>query len=496
MPVPRLRLVLQQFKPERMTSRSDRVSLSSTGRARFACVQSNRHCLVVSCTARSYHRGSYRGNRLLALIEFYLLLRHNRNYRYTWMGQVVSEIGDMFNTIAVLSLTLHVTGSNAAVGGVMIARTLAAIVSAPIAGVMLDRLDRRRVMIWSDIVRGVFAAGFLLTLYYPAQWLLYTLSASLSFASPFFSAGRSAILPRIAHGEQLKTANALTQTTAWLTVALGAMLGGISADFGFQWAFAGNTLSFVFSAFAIWQLNSPDGFRAARAEVEEHAEHRAQFWNEFTDSLRYMKATPLILAIALSYVGWATGGGAAQILFTLLGERVFLGGPKIVGLIWGFAGVGLVIGGFVGHFFLRRLNYGQYLHAIWINYLIHGISYALFSVGNLAMAIVFITISRLAIGTNNVLNRTILLTHVPDHFRGRVFTTVEGLLNATMLISLTLASFATMRYPIRAVGVVAGLMSASTAIFWAWAVYTRRLPEPALQPPPAAPLPEKPVTPA
>jgi MFS family permease len=360
----------------------------------------------------------------------------------------------------------------------MIARTLAGIGAAPIAGVTLDRMDRRRVMIWSDAVRAVFAAGFLLTLRFPSTWLLYTLSACLAFASPFFTAGRSAILPRIARGPELNTANALTQTTAWLTVALGAMLGGFSAGFGYHWAFLGNTLSFVVSGIAIWKLNSPDGFCAARAEVEEHKEHRAHFWEEFTDSLRYMRATPLVLAIALSYVGWASGGGAAQILFTLIGEKVFNGGPATVGLIWGFAGIGLVLGGFFGHFFGRRLSYGRYLHAVWINYLIHGFSYALFAVGNLLTAIVFITLSRVAMGTNNVLNRTILLTHVPDRFRGRVFTTVEALLNATMLLSLTFATLATTRYPIRTVAVVAGILSASTAVFWAWAVFARKLPEP------------------
>jgi MFS family permease len=431
------------------------------------------------------------------LISFYSLLRHNRNYRYTWLGQVVSEIGDTFNTIAVLSLALHVTKSNAAVGGVMIARTIAAIVAAPIAGVLLDRLDRKQVMIWSDVVRAVFAAGFLLTLQYHGPWLLYTLSALLSFASPFFTAGRSAILPKIARGDELKAANALTQTTAWLTLAIGAMLGGVSADFGFHWAFLGNTLSFVFSAFAIWKLRSPDrNFRAARAEIEEHKEHRAHFWIEFTDSLRYIRTTPLIFAITLSYVGWATGGGAAQILFTLLGERVFNGGPSVVGLIWGFAGVGLVLGGSAGHFLQRRVTYNGYLHAVWIQYLIHGLSYVLFSVGNLANAIIFITLSRLAMGSNNVLNRTMLLTHVPDHFRGRVFTAVEGALNATMLLSLTVASFATMRYPIRVVGVVAGFLSASTAIFWAWAVFAHKLPEPAPQPADTEAEPAKPVTPA
>jgi hypothetical protein len=275
------------------------------------------------------------------------------------------------------------------------------------------------------------------------------------------------------------------------------MLGGISAGFGFHWAFLLNALAFFFSAACIAKLRSPDGsFRAARLEVEEHRLHRAHFWADFTDNLGYMRRTPLVLAIGLSYVGWASGGGAAQILFTLLGERVFNGGPAVVGLIWGFAGVGLVMGGFVGHFLGRRLSYARYLHAVWINYLIHGLSYTLFSLGNLVTAVLFITLSRLAMGTNNILNRTMLLTHVPDHYLGRVFTTIDGLLNATMLASLTLASIATVRYPIRTVGVVAGLLSASTAIFWAWAVFARKLPEPQSHAPVDDPIPAKPATPA
>jgi predicted MFS family arabinose efflux permease len=152
-----------------------------------------------------------------------------------------------------------------------------------------------------------------------------------------------------------------------------------------------------------------------------------------------------------------------------------------VGIIWGFAGVGLVIGGFVGQYLQRRLSYSQYLHAIWIGYLVHGLSYVLFSISNLAGSIFFITLSRIAMGTNNVQNRTMLLTHVPDQLRGRVFATVEGMLNATMLLSLTLASIATAHYEIRFVGTVAGFLSASTAIFWAWAVFARKLPEPQIQ---------------
>jgi MFS family permease len=412
--------------------------------------------------------------------SFWNLLQTNQNYRYTWLGQIVSEIGDHFNSIAVLSLTLHVTGSGAAVGGVMIARTLCAIVAAPVAGVVLDRLDRKKVMIASDLMRAVVASLFVLIMTHDQHWLLYVLSGLLMFASPFFTSGRSAILPRITDPDELHTANALTQTTQWLTLSIGTMLGGVSTvQFGYTWAFIVNAMSFVFSAFAIWKLKSATGhFRAARTAPARTTAQGQQFWQEFNESIRYMRMTPLVLAIGLAGVGWATGGGAAQILFTLFGEVVFDRGAAGIGLIWGFAGIGLVLGGLLGHWLGNRLSFEGYKHAIWIGFLIHGVSYVLFSIGGLVNALVFITLSRIAMGCNNVLNRSMLLTHVPDQYRGRVFTTIDAMMNATMMASLAVAGVATTKYDPRAIGVVAGILSSTTAFFWLWAQLAGWLKEP------------------
>src|SRR6266853_5668041 len=160
--------------------------------------------------------------------DFLRLLKSNRNYRYTWSGQVVSEIGDHFNNVAVFSLALSHTRSGMVVTGVMLARAIPAVMAGPLAGVVLDRLDRKKIMIASDLVRAVVALGFILAISRNDTWLLYLLSALLMFASPFFTAGRSAILPAIASKAELHTANSLTQTTQWTTLTLGAFLGGVS----------------------------------------------------------------------------------------------------------------------------------------------------------------------------------------------------------------------------------------------------------------------------
>lgn len=401
------------------------------------------------------------------------------------MGQVVSEIGDHFNSIAVLSLAVQMTNSGVAAGGVMIARTVFAIVAGPIAGVVLDRFDRKKIMLASDLFRAVVALGFVLILSTHQLWLLYVLSGLLMFASPFFTSGRSAILPRITTPEQLHTANALTQTTAWLTLSFGTLFGGVSTmQFGYEWAFVVNAMSFVFSAWAVWNLRSPEGhFRPDRSQAAAHSHGAREYWHDFEDSLRYMRSTPLILAIALAWVGWATGGGAAQILFTLFGELVFKRGPAGIGIIWSAAGFGLVAGGFVAHRLGTRLTFAGYRHTISVAFFLHGVSYILYAMmPTIALASLFVGLSRVAMGVINVLNRTMLLTHVPDRYRGRVFSTAEMMMNGTMMLSLSLASVATAKVPIRTIGVIAGCLSASTAVFWALADVTGRLVEPKPQP--------------
>lgn len=429
---------------------------------------------------------------------FLNLLKTNPNYRYTWMGQVVSEVGDHFNSIAVLSLTLHLTGSGLAVGGVMIARTLPALLAGPVAGVTLDRFDRRKIMIASDVIRSIVALAFILILRYEQRWLLYLLSGLLVFASPFFTSGRSAVLPRITSPEELHTANALTQTTSWLTLSIGTLLGGVSTtQFGYEWAFVANALSFVFSAWAIWHLRSKEGhFKPDRKLATATPHNLHEFTKDLKECFAYMRATPLVLAIGLAYVGWASGGGAAQILFTLFGEQVFNRGPAGIGIIWSAAGIGLVCGGVIAHRLGTRWSFRGYKNAISVGYFIHGLAYIFYALmPTIWLASLCIGISRIAMGSNNVLNRTMLLTHVPDRLRGRIFSTTEMMLNAMMMVSMGLASVATDHLPTRTIGVIAGCFSASTSLFWLWADLAGKLPEPPRETKPEAEDFESAVTP-
>lgn len=412
------------------------------------------------------------------LSDFSRLLRGNRNYRYMWMGQLVTEIGDHFNNIAVFSLAIESTGSGLVVTAVMLARAAAVILAGPLAGVVLDRLDRRKVMIASDLMRGVVALGFILTVDRGHTSMLYVFSALLMFASPFFTSGRASILPTIATKQELHTANSLTQTTQWTTLTIGTMLGGTTVmQFGYAWAFVFNSASFLFSAWAISRMGGGTRFQAKRKALTESEVVRP--WHEYTEGLRYMRGFPLVLGIALIGVGWATGGGAAQILFTLFGEVVFNRGAAGIGIIWGCAGVGLLIGGTLGHWLGKRIGFRAYKITISICYVVHGGAYVVFSqMQEFWLALVFIGLSRAAVAVSSVLNYTQLLRHVSDEYRGRVFSTMESMTWATMMLSMMGAGVASQAWGPRTIGAWSGVLSSTTAIFWAWANWSGRLPQP------------------
>ncbi len=404
------------------------------------------------------------------------LLARNRNYRRTWIGQVVSEVGDYFNNVAVLALAMEKSGSGLVVSGVLLSRAIPAVAAAPVAGVLLDRFDRRTIMVASDLVRALVAAGFLLAIHQPRPWLLYALSAVLMFASPFFTSGRAAILPSIASPDELHAANSLTQITSWATASVGALAGGYgAAKLGYGWAFVANALSFLVSAACVWGVRVPGGLRAARAPSAASTTS----WQEYREGLAYIWSVPLMLGIAVISFGWALGGGAAQVLFALFGETVFHRGPAGIGSIWGFAGIGLLLGGAVAYVAGRRIGFAGYKRLVTLCYVTHGVAYMLFSqTGSYPAALLWMMLSRAGMAAASVMNTAQLLRHTPDRLRGRVFSTMESVRWSVMIVSMAAAGIASQRYGPRAIGLVAGAFGVVTGLGWAWCDRGGRIREP------------------
>ena len=141
------------------------------------------------------------------------ILRNNRNFRLLFIGQTISQLGDWFNAVAVYALLLDLTGSATAVAWMMIVQFLPVAVFGPFAGVIVDRVNRRRLMIATDLLRG----GLILTLLFirrPDQvWIAYVVMALAVGAQGFFEPARTATIPNITSDAELMPANALSSAT-------------------------------------------------------------------------------------------------------------------------------------------------------------------------------------------------------------------------------------------------------------------------------------------
>src|SRR6185295_6219171 len=180
------------------------------------------------------------------------ILRNNRNFRLLFIGQTVSQLGDWFNSVAVFALLLDLTGSATAVAWMMIVQFLPMAIVGPLAGVVVDRVDRKRLMIGADLFRGVMILGLLLVRRREQVWIAYVVTAVCVSAQAFFEPARTATIPNITSADELMPANALSSATWSAMLALGASIGGVvTAVAGRNVAFVVNALSFFASAYFI-----------------------------------------------------------------------------------------------------------------------------------------------------------------------------------------------------------------------------------------------------
>ena len=138
------------------------------------------------------------------------LLRRNRRFRILWCGEVISFLGDWFNTIALYAIVHELSGSGLAVAGILVGKTLPVFLLSPVAGPLVDRMNRRTLLVVSDIVRAVLALGLILAHRAESLAALYTCHVLMVAMTGVFFPARSAAIPQLVSEEELGTANALS----------------------------------------------------------------------------------------------------------------------------------------------------------------------------------------------------------------------------------------------------------------------------------------------
>jgi predicted MFS family arabinose efflux permease len=394
------------------------------------------------------------------------LLTRNRAFARLYAAQLVSFAGDWFATVALLGLALEATGSTAVASLVLILQTTPFFLVSPIAGVLADRVDRRRLLIASDLFRAAVAVGFLFARDASTFWIALVCVALLSTGAAFFEPTSSASLPNLVEPEDLPAANAL-MGAAWGTMlAVGAALGGlVTATLGRDAAFLINAGSFALSGLLIAGVHR--SFRAPSG-VDGPARAPASIRVAVAETLALARRSRLVSSLLLTKATFGAGMGVV-LLLAVFGSDVYGAGEVGIGLLFAARGLGALVGPFIGRAIAGTDERGL-VTGIGASLLVFLVGYAVMPLGGtIVVAGLFVFIAHLGGGAQWTLSSLGLQRAVPDEIRGRVFSFDYAMALVSITASTLVAGILTGPLgPTATLYVLLALVAVSGAAWLAW----------------------------
>jgi len=364
------------------------------------------------------HHPAYDPDRPIGYCQ---LLKQNPRFRTLWIAQLVSAGGDWFNSVAVLGLILQLTRSGLGASLVLLASTVPMFFLIPIAGPVVDKFDRRMLMILSNLFSAVVALLFILVKTENRVWLLYVASILLVVSASFFNPASSASIPNIVTRGELFSANALGGAAWGIMVMVGSALGGIvSTLFGRDSAFVINALSFLIAAglIALIEMPSPKTTNKQMTPVKD-----------FIEGIRYLRENLPSLALVGVELGWGFGVGAV-VLLSVFGTQVFHAGDAGIGILYAGRGLGVLIGPFVVPTVARN-GIKKMRNAIWLSFMLAAIGYLILAYAGwndtLWLASFALILAHFGGGVVWTVSSVLLQITTPDRLRGRVLSVNSGL---------------------------------------------------------------------
>ncbi|MFF2348747.1 MFS transporter [Kitasatospora sp. NPDC058115] len=355
-------------------------------------------------------------------------------YTRLWFGQAVSSVGDaVFSTTLVLWVaTVLAEGKSwgpQAVSGVVLATSAAVMAVGPLAGVFVDRWDKRATMLGTEVLRGVLVAALTAVSFVPAEdlpagvWLglIYVTVLVLNAASQFFTPARFAVIAELVTDEADRArAAGLAQATGQTAWIIGPPLAApLLFTVGLQWALLFNALSYLVSYLAIRGTDlTPAAPAAAPRPRAAGAAERPGLFQDFTAGLRFFARNRFLVALLLLTVIGQLGTGALSTLNVFFATRNLHASAEL----YGYLGMAMGIGGIAGALAAGRVV--QWIGArrtTWIGLMVSGALLVLYSrQTGFPAAVTLLFVFIVPITMLNTAMAPLLLAATPQEFRGRV----------------------------------------------------------------------------
>jgi MFS family permease len=373
-------------------------------------------------------------------IGYWDLITSNRKFRRLWSASVISMLGEWFNTIALFLLIFKYTDSEFLLGLLFTVRMLCFALLQPISGLLADRMNRKHIMVWSNVLQMFLALGFL-AVDGPEDipWMLGLSGVMMLLHGAYVTAERAA-LPNIVSKEELATANALDAASWSTALCLGAMLGGIVVEyFGTDAAFIIDACTFLLGAILLVPLTIPQKFdkEISGPLLTTAFSNIRKGWTRIAEEAR-------LLRIVFAKASWnIAGGGLAGVFLVVAGSNVDGFGVALgFGLFFFARGIGTGTGPILARKFLTDQEKWPLLIGILV--MISGFFY--FFVGytlgmNVWLTIFLVMLAHSASGANWVLSTILTQMWVEDEIRGRVFSIDMLIMSLTFSLSSACAGY-------------------------------------------------------
>jgi MFS family permease len=402
----------------------------------------------------------------MRLAPYYGLLRDNPAFRRLYAAQLVSFAGDWFATVALLGLALDLTGSAAVASLVLVLQTAGFAVASPLAGILSDRFDRRRLLIAADLARVPIALAFMLAHTSDTLWIALLAVALLSVGAAVFEPTSSAALPNLVEPSQLREANVLIGSAWGVMLAVGAAIGGlVAATLGRDAAFIINALTFAASAVLIIGIRRP--FQESRAARGPDGQRDAGLVRSLVTVVAFARHNRLVSSLLLSKTVFGVGTGVVLML-AIFGNEVFGAGDVGIGVLFAARGLGALVGPFAARSIFGMEDRGL-LVGIAASLVTVVVAYALFPLApTIWLAGLLVFFGHLGGGAQWTLSTYGLMRATPDSIRGRVFSFDYGLVTLMITASTILAGILSESLaPSAAVWTMVALI-ALTGLAWIW----------------------------
>ena len=398
-----------------------------------------------------------------------LTVLRRRDFALLWFAGLVSLTGDWMLIVALPITVYQLTGSALATGGVLIANKLSALLLGSVAGVFVDRWDRKRTMVVANLVRAPVLLLLVAVDSAERVWIVYVVAATVSAVGQFFRPAENALLPRLVGQEDLVPANALNALNDNLSRLAGPALGGLVALwFGLGGVVAVDAASYLVAAgmiAAIATSTRPD--RTPPPDTTVVAATGAVVWREWLAGLRLIRDNPVLRVVFGVFAVASLGEGVMQTAFWIYIDQALGGGTReagwllsaqaaggLVGAVvigawaktqppvsllgWGAIGVGLID--------LMIFNYPAFVAGIWLGLVLMAVD----------------GVAATAFGTGYT---TALQAEAADAYRGRVFGALGATSALFMISGAAIAGLATERLGAVAVLTIDSLGYAAAGAF-------------------------------